>query len=119
MASSPNESPMYRSTQRSSLFDSPMTSRFDQSSTTSSHSSDSNKPAVGMDIEDAIGGGLKVLRVKERGPADLANISPGDVIVSVGGRTVHSRHDYKLQIRRYVPGSAVSHVVKHPDGRTS
>jgi regulator of sigma E protease len=63
---------------------------------------------------DAITGKVEVLEVAPDSPADLAGIEPGDIILSVNGREVHSDGDLQRYSYRYL-GSEIPIVVQHAD----
>jgi regulator of sigma E protease len=64
---------------------------------------------------DALIGTVGVLEVSANSPAEAAGIRPGDVFVSIGGRTVQNTGDIQRYFYRSL-GSPVSVVVRHSDG---
>eukprot|EP01012_Entosiphon_sulcatum_P015408 TRINITY_DN2036_c0_g1_i1.p1 TRINITY_DN2036_c0_g1~~TRINITY_DN2036_c0_g1_i1.p1 ORF type:complete len:1616 (+),score=340.19 TRINITY_DN2036_c0_g1_i1:94-4941(+) len=81
------------------------------SSTTSSATGDA-KPAVGLDISEHDGQGVRVGQVKPGGPAYEAGLVAGDVVVALNDTPVTNRHDYKRVIKQYKPGDIVVHTVR-------
>ena len=70
---------------------------------------------VGRDSYEALGlserMGAIVSSVQEGGPADSANMQPGDVIVSYNGQRVADTQDLQSQVVRTRPGTTVPVVV--------
>jgi serine protease Do len=59
-------------------------------------------------------GRIKVLRVSDDGPADLAGITPGDIILQMGGRSVERLDDFYRRLwSAGAPGVEVSLKVLH------
>lgn len=61
--------------------------------------------------------GVRVNGVWSRGPADLAGIRDGDLIVAIGGAPVDDADGLMLHVGRLAPGTATTVTVLQPDGR--
>jgi S1-C subfamily serine protease len=71
------------------------------------------RPWIGINAleED---GRIKVLRVSEDGPAELAGIAPGDLILSLGGERVEKLPDFYRKLWSVgAPGVEVTLKVLH------
>jgi S1-C subfamily serine protease len=60
--------------------------------------------------------GLRVTAVVPRGPADVAGIAAGDVVVALGDRAVGSMEDLRRALRSVGTGVAVQVSLERPDG---
>ncbi len=71
------------------------------------------RPWLGVSSTE-VDGRLKVLRVSTEGPADLAGVTPGDIILSLNGEKVSTLQDfYKRLWSRGAPGVEVTLKVLH------
>ncbi len=52
-------------------------------------------------------GGMKFVKVTERGPADKAGFKPGDVLIEYGGRKIDNPVDYERLVYAYYEGEKV------------
>ena len=60
-----------------------------------------------------------IMNVVPGGPADLAGIEVGDVIVGFAGRDIATAEELGDAIRSHRPGERVEVEVVHPDGQRS
>ena len=67
-------------------------------------------PDYGADVE-----GMRVANVTPGGPADLAGIQGGDVIVQFGDTPVRSVNDYMVGLQKASPGKKVRVIVRRGD----
>jgi hypothetical protein len=65
----------------------------------------------------ATGKGVKLSGVREGGPAEKAGLKAGDVIVSMGGRTLNDLYDYTYALSDLKPGVEIEVIVER-DGAT-
>lgn len=70
-----------------------------------------SRASAGLQARD-IPAGLAVAAVDPSGPADVAGLRPGDIIVAIGTAPVYRRTDLGLLLREHAPGDplAVSYV---------
>jgi serine protease Do len=83
-------------------------------------------PSLGMSVKGLddrtrktydVDRGVLVDAVEPMGPANIRGLGRGDVILSVGDRTVQSPDDFKEELGRLKPGDAVMLRVKSADKR--
>lgn len=74
------------------------------------------RATFGIEVEPVDGGGARVKKVEKAGPAAKAGLTVGDVILSVGKRTIVSPRSYKLALAEALPGVVVKVRVRRPDG---
>ncbi|MBK8596239.1 MAG: trypsin-like peptidase domain-containing protein [Holophagales bacterium] len=60
----------------------------------------------------ARGLGMRVRSVYPSSPADVARLEPGDVVLSLNGRTVESREDFDTLLSAVAPGGSVTLEVR-------
>jgi Tol biopolymer transport system component len=61
--------------------------------------------------------GVKLTGVREGGPAQLAGIQGGDVIVEFGGKTIENIYDYTYALQEHKPGDTITIVVLRDGNR--
>ncbi|HEX6962943.1 MAG TPA: S1C family serine protease [Lacipirellula sp.] len=77
----------------------------------------SNRPWLGMNVEETHGGMLIVNNVTRDGPARKAGIERGDVVLSVGNQRIHGLIDFYRRVWSLGgPGVAVPLEVMQKDG---
>lgn len=64
-------------------------------------------PFLGVSVDDANGGGTFVVDVVGDGPAEQAGLLPGDVIMTIGDRTVDAPFDVVSAVQHHRVGEAV------------
>jgi S1-C subfamily serine protease len=62
---------------------------------------------LGVGLDDAPGGGAKIVSILPGKPADLAGLVNGDVITSLNGVSISSRADVRRTVLSLVPGQTV------------
>jgi putative serine protease PepD len=62
--------------------------------------------------EGSSGGGVRVTSVDAAGPAAVAGLRTGDVVLSIDGHPVAQPHDFIAMVRRYEPGRTVTIVYR-------
>jgi S1-C subfamily serine protease len=62
---------------------------------------------LGVGLDDAPGGGAKIVSILPGKPADLAGLVNGDVITSLNGVAISSRADVRRTVLSLVPGQTV------------
>jgi S1-C subfamily serine protease len=59
--------------------------------------------------------GYKISGVSEGGPAQLAGLQGGDIIIEFGGKKISNIYDFTYALGDFVPGDVVDVVVKRAD----
>jgi putative serine protease PepD len=68
----------------------------------------STTPIIGVNLDIGYqGSGAKVLEVVSGGPSEAAGLQTGDIITSLGGRSVEDATELVVAIRSYAPGDQV------------
>jgi putative serine protease PepD len=68
----------------------------------------SKTPIIGVNLDTSyMGPGAKVLEVVSGGPSEAAGLQKGDIITSLGGRSVEDATELVVAIRTYAPGDQV------------
>jgi len=68
----------------------------------------SKTPIIGVNLDTSYQGpGAKVLEVTPGGPSEAAGLQKGDIITSLGGRSVEDATELVVAIRTYAPGDQV------------
>jgi S1-C subfamily serine protease len=80
---------------------------------------DAADPAVQFQFNLPVEEGAVIMNVVPGGPADLAGIEVGDVIVGFAGRDIATAEELGDAIRSHRPGERVEVEVVHPDGQRS
>jgi len=75
-------------------------------------------PFIGVSVEDAPGGGIRVGAVDEHSPAAKAGVRPGDLLRSIDGRALSSTSDYGNLLLAH-RGAAVLRVDLERGGATA
>ncbi|MGZ5967022.1 MAG: trypsin-like peptidase domain-containing protein [Polyangiales bacterium] len=73
------------------------------------------KGRLGVAAEDAEGGGAAIVSVAPKSAASAAELRPGDVIVSIDGKSVENASDLRKRIGALPKGKAVALVVHRGD----
>jgi S1-C subfamily serine protease len=74
-------------------------------------------PDVAREFQLGVDRGVLVQGVESGGAAARAGVRPGDVIVSLGGRSLRTVEDLFAELRRHAPGQHTSLVVVRDGGR--
>jgi S1-C subfamily serine protease len=77
---------------------------------------DASNPSVRVQIDLPVGQGAVILDVVQGGPADVAGIRVGDVVVSFAGQTIDTADQLGEAIHSRSPGDAVQVGIVRPDG---
>ena len=59
--------------------------------------------------------GYKISGVSEGGPAQLAGLQGGDIIIEFGGKKISNIYDFTYALGDFVPGDIVDVIVKRGD----
>ena len=77
----------------------------------------SKTPIIGVNLDTGYQGpGAKVLEVVSGGPSEAAGLQKGDIITSLGGRSVDDATELVVAIRTYAPGDQVEVTIDRGGG---
>jgi S1-C subfamily serine protease len=79
-------------------------------------SEDASAPEVQFNLNNAVDQGAAIVNVVQGGPADVAGIQIGDVVVEFDGQQIATADELGTAIRSHSPGDQVDVVVVHPNG---
>ncbi|MCP3979869.1 MAG: PDZ domain-containing protein [bacterium] len=77
----------------------------------------SNQAWLGLWLSDAVDGGVEVIALVPRGPAQAGGIRVGDVIVEIDGKVVPNENGLGRVLARSAPGDAVKALVVRSGGQ--
>ena len=69
-------------------------------------------PVLGVQVNDADGGGALIAGVVPGGPADKAGLQRGDVVLQAGSRTIHNSNDLVAAVQSGKPGDPLTLTVR-------
>ncbi len=80
----------------------------------------SKTPIIGVNLDTGYQGpGAKVLEVTPGGPSEDAGLQKGDIITSLGGRSVDDSTELVVAIRTYAPGKQVEVTINRGGGKVT